>query len=246
MPTALLLEDEPLLADELAHALAQLWPELAIVHRATDGNDAIAALTRLAPDIAFLDVRVPGAGGLDVARAASGRAHVVFVTAFDDYAVEAFDQGAIDYVVKPIDLTRLAKTVLRLKSRIGTPPPDINAALDAPLPRNDGQPLRWLQASVGDTIKFIAVRDVLYFQSDNKYTRIVRAGDEAFVRKPLKDLAAQLDARQFWQIHRATLVNVDYIDTVARDALGAMSVVLKGRAERLPVSKAFQHLFRGA
>lgn len=246
MPTALLLEDEPLLADALADALSQLWPELRIVHRATDGDDAIAALIRLAPDIAFLDVRVPGASGLDVARAASGRAHVVFVTAFDDYAVQAFDQGALDYVVKPVELPRLARTVQRLKERIDTVPPQIDAVLLAPQPRGAAEPLRWLQASVGDTIRFIAVRDVLYFQSDNKYTRIVRAGDEAFVRKALKDLAAQLDAHQFWQIHRATLVNVDFIDSVARDVLGAMYVVLKARPERLPVSKAFQHLFRGA
>jgi DNA-binding LytR/AlgR family response regulator len=220
------------------------------VDHAADGNEAIAAAMRLAPDIGFLDVRVPGPDGLAVARALSGRMHIVFVTAVDDHAMEAFDTGAIDYVVKPIDLARLARTGLRLQARlgIGTPPADINAAFGGARPEQTSGPLRWLQASAGGTIKFIAVRDVLYFQSDNKYTRvvrIVRIGDEAFVRKAQKDLAARLDPRQFWHIHRATLVNVDFIDSVGRDALGAMSLALKGRGERFAVSKAFQHQFRG-
>jgi DNA-binding LytR/AlgR family response regulator len=245
MPTALILEDEPLLAAELVDALARLWPELEIVHRATDGHDAAAALARQGPDIAFLDVHVPGASGLDVARVASGRAHVVFITAFDDYAVAAFDHGAVDYLVKPIDLVRLARTVQRLKALLGTRPPDLRAVLENPTLQPTTQPIRWLQAGSGNSIKFMAVRDVLYFQSDNKYTRVVRTDDDAFVRRALKDIAAQLDPRQFWQVHRATVVNVDFIDRVGRDAVGGMMIRLKGRPDTLAVSKAYQCLFRG-
>jgi DNA-binding LytR/AlgR family response regulator len=254
MPTALLLEDEPLLRENLRSALHKLWPELQIDFETGDGDEALARLLASPPDIAFLDIRVPGTSGLDIARRFSSKVHVVFVTAHQDFAIEAFERGAVDYVLKPVNLARLATTVERLKGKVTQPPRDVRDVVDRLEPPSTAQaasgtgkaePTRWLQATVGNQTKLITIREVLYFQSDSKYTRVVRAHDEALIRKSLVDLLETLDANQFWQIHRGTLVNTEFIESVVRDGFGGLELVLKGRPERLKVSRSFRHLFKG-
>jgi DNA-binding LytR/AlgR family response regulator len=197
----------------------------------------------------FLDIQMPGATGLEVARQASGRCHVVFVTAYDQHAVAAFDQGAVDYVLKPVSAARLFTAVSRLKQRLGTPPARLEATLAA-LPTAGGvavparQFLRWINASVGQNLKLITVDEVSYFQADNKYTRVVTGEGEALIRKPLKELVEELDPEQFWQIHRSTLVNATSIASVTRDFRGRMLVKLKARPESLLVSDSYTHRFR--
>lgn len=248
MPTALLLEDEPLLRDHLKNALVKLWPDLEIVHETGDGDDALAYLLRQMPDIAFLDIRVPGTSGLDIARKYSGRLHIVFVTAHQDHAIEAFERGAVDYLLKPLQVARLATTVERLQGKLSAAPTDVRPVLDnlAPPPADaKPEPMRWLQATVGNQTKLITIREVIYFQSDSKYTRVVRTGDEALIRKSLVELMESLDPNMFWQVHRGTLVNVDCIESVVRDGFGGLELVLKGRKERLKVSRSYRHLFKG-
>ena len=248
-PTAIVAEDEATLRHQLIEQLGQLWPELAIVGEAADGVQALRLLDEHMPDVLFLDIQMPGATGLEVARQASGRCHVVFVTAYDKHAVAAFDQGAIDYVLKPISAARLFTAVSRLKQRLGTPPARLDPAL-AQIASNGQsaasakQYLRWINASVGQNLKLITVDEVAYFQADNKYTRVVTDEGEALIRKPLKDLVGELDPNQFWQIHRSTLVNATSIAGVARDFRGRMMVKLKTRAETLLVSDTYTHLFR--
>ena len=255
-PTALLLEDEPLLRETLRAALTRLWPELRISLETGDGDEALAHVLTAEPDVAFLDIRVPGTSGLEIARRFSNKVHVVFVTAHQDFAIEAFERGAVDYVLKPINLARLATTVDRLKGRLNGPPRDLREVIEqiaAPAAAGEGaaataakaEPVRWLQASVGNQTKLITIRDVIYFQSDSKYTRVVRAQDEALIRKSLLELMEMLDQRQFWQIHRGTLVNTEYIESVVRDAFGGLDLVLKGRGERLKVSRSYRHIFKG-
>lgn len=255
-PTALLLEDEPLLRETLRAALTRLWPELRISLETGDGDEALAHVLTAEPDVAFLDIRVPGTSGLEIARRFSNKVHVVFVTAHQDFAIEAFERGAFDYVLKPINLARLATTVDRLKGRLNGPPRDLREVIEqiaAPAAAGEGaaatatkaEPVRWLQASVGNQTKLITIRDVIYFQSDSKYTRVVRAQDEALIRKSLLELMEMLDQRQFWQIHRGTLVNTEYIESVVRDAFGGLDLVLKGRGERLKVSRSYRHIFKG-
>lgn len=254
MPSALLLEDEPLLRENLRAALQKLWPELRIDFETGDGDEALARLLSAPPDIAFLDIRVPGTSGLDLARRFSSRLHVVFVTAHQDFAIEAFERGAVDYVLKPVNLARLATTVERLKSKVAQPPRDVRDVLDRLEPEASsggtgnaarGEPTRWLHATVGNQTKLITIREVVYFQSDSKYTRVVRAHDEALIRKSLVELLEMLDGQQFWQVHRATLVNTEFIESVVRDGLGGLELILKGRRERLKVSRSFRHLFKG-
>jgi DNA-binding LytR/AlgR family response regulator len=250
MPTALLLEDEPLLREHLKSALAKLWPELSIAYETGDGDDAVAFLLKDTPDIAFLDIQVPGTTGLDIARKYSGRMHIVFVTAHQDHAIEAFERGAVDYLLKPLQVARLATTVERLQGKVASAPVEVRETIDAiatPAPAHGGkaEPLRWLQATVGNQTKLITIREVIYFQSDSKYTRVVRAGDEALIRKSLVELMEALDTQTFWQIHRGTLVNTDCIESVVRDGFGGLELVLKGRKERLKVSRSFRHLFKG-
>lgn len=254
MPSALLLEDEPLLRDNLRSALNKLWPELTIDFETGDGDEALARLLANPPDIAFLDIRVPGTSGLDIARRFSSKLHVVFVTAHQDFAIEAFERGAVDYVLKPVNLARLATTVERLKGKVSQPPRDLREVVERIEPQptaaggNGGakaEPTRWLQATVGNQTKLITIREVLYFQSDSKYTRVVRANDEALIRKSLVELLEMLDANQFWQIHRGTLVNTEFIESVVRDGFGGLELVLKGRSEKLKVSRSFRHLFKG-
>ncbi|MCA3214884.1 MAG: response regulator transcription factor [Burkholderiales bacterium] len=259
-PTALLLEDEPLLREALRTSLAKLWPELEVTAETGDGDEALARLLATPTAIAFLDIRVPGTSGIEIARRFAGKVHVVFVTAHGEFAIEAFERGAADYVLKPINLARLATTVERLKGRLGSAPRELRPELLASLERIEAatapvaataahepqrEPTRWLQATVGHQTKLITIREVLYFQSDSKYTRVVRANDEALIRKSLVELLETIDPQQFWQIHRGTLVNTEFIESVIRDGLGGLEVVLKGRNERLKVSRSFRHLFKG-
>ncbi len=248
-PTAIVAEDEATLRTQLVEQLGQLWPELAIVGEAGDGVQALRLLDEHRPDVMFLDIEMPGATGLEVARQASGRCHVVFVTAYDQHAVAAFDQGAVDYVLKPVSAARLFTAVSRLKQRLGSPPARLDSALNglqggAGLPAATRQYLRWINASVGQNLKLITVDEVSYFQADNKYTRVVTGEGEALIRKPLKELVEELDPNQFWQIHRSTLVNATSIAGVTRDFRGRMLVKLKSRPETLLVSDSYTHRFR--
>jgi DNA-binding LytR/AlgR family response regulator len=258
MTTALLLEDEPLLRAGLRDALARLWPDLRIVCETGDGDEALAYMLRERPDVAFLDIQVPGSSGLDIARQFSGRVHIVFVTAHTEHAVEAFERGAVDYLLKPLQTLRLASTIERLHGRLAdgprpVPPEVLQSARAAgaaePAPPADAGAadgsLRWLQATVGTQTKLIPLREVMYMRSDTKYTRIVRQRDEVLVRRSLADLLQVVDPKQFWQIHRSTLVNMEYVDAVVRDAFGGMELVLRGRDERLAVSRAHRALFKG-
>jgi DNA-binding LytR/AlgR family response regulator len=244
--TALIAEDEPLLRDELSEQLAKLWPELEIVGKAADGVEALRLLVAHRPDVLFLDIQMPGMTGLEVANQAAGRCHIVFVTAFDHYAVAAFDQGAVDYVMKPFSLARLATMVTRLKDRIAQPPADLSGILADLAQRNVERKgyLRWVNASFGSTIKLITVEEICYFKADTKYTLVVTNASESLIKKPIRELSDELDPNLFWQIHRSTLVNVTAIAGVTRDVRGHLRVKLKQRPEMLPVSESYTQLFR--
>ncbi|MFT7775440.1 LytR/AlgR family response regulator transcription factor [Roseateles sp.] len=250
-PTAVVAEDEAALRGELVEQLGRLWPELSVVGEAADGLEALRLLDRHQPDILFLDIEMPGATGIDVARQVGGRAHVVFVTAYDQYAIAAFDQGAVDYLLKPLAGARLFTAISRLKARLGQSPAPLGGVLDqlavrpvAAAPSGGRAPLRWINASVGQTLRLITVDEVMFFQSDNKYTRLALKDGEALIRKPLKELIDELDAQQFWQIHRSTLVNVNAIASVSRDFRGRMQIKLKHGSETLLVAESCAHLFR--
>nr|WP_255763555.1 LytTR family DNA-binding domain-containing protein [Pelomonas sp. P7] len=247
-PTAVVAEDEAALRGELVEQLDRLWPELSIVGEAADGLEALRLLDQHRPDILFLDIEMPGATGIDVARQVAGRSHVVFVTAYDQYAIAAFDQGAVDYLLKPLNGARLFTAVTRLKARLGQAPAQLGSVLDQlgarPAPSAARAPLRWINASVGQTLRLITVDEVMFFQSDNKYTRLALKDGEALIRKPLKELIDELDPQQFWQIHRSTLVNVNAIDSVSRDFRGRMQIKLKHGTETLLVAESCAHLFR--
>jgi DNA-binding LytR/AlgR family response regulator len=248
MPTAVVAEDESTLRAELIEQIGSLWPELDIVGEATDGVQALRLLDEFKPDVLFLDIHMPGATGLEVARQASGRSHVVFVTAYDEHALAAFDHGAVDYLLKPLSAARLFTAISRVKQRLGDAPGDLGAVLDrlATLPATaTARPwLRWINASVGQTLKLITVDEVLYFQADNKYTRVATREGEVLIRKPLKELVDELDPQQFWQIHRSTLVNVTAIAGANRDFRGRLQVKLKDRNESLLVAESYAHLFK--
>lgn len=252
MPTAIIADDEDLPRAELRRMLALAWPELQVVAECEHGVAAVEALEAHHPDVAFLDIRMPGASGLDVARAASGRCHVVFTTAYDSHAIEAFEAGAADYLLKPVPAARLAQTVVRLRERLAAhePAPSLDKLADALAERwrrgeaPAGERLRWISASAGDTIKMFAVDEVLFFQSDEKYTRVVTARDEAHVRKPLKEIAEGLDPDQFWQVHRGCIVRAGAVARAQRDDLGRITLHLKDHAEKLPVSQAYAWRFR--
>jgi len=244
-PTAILAEDEAVLRDELRQHLGELWPELRIVAEATNGLEAIRLFEREQPTLMFLDIQMPGMSGIDVAQHVQGRCHVVFVTAYDAYAVAAFDAGALDYVLKPIDLVRLAASVLRIQQRIvAAPPPLENLLRELVRSTAPREHLRWINASVGQNMRLITVDEVLYFQSDSKYTRVVTADAEALIRKPLKELQDELDPATFWPIHRSTIVNANAISGVTRDLRGRIHVRLKQRDDKLAVSDAHAPLFR--
>jgi DNA-binding LytR/AlgR family response regulator len=245
-PTTVIAEDEALLRGELRDALARLWPELEVVAEAADGIEAARAVEAHAPDVLFLDIEMPGMSGLDVARVASGRCHVVFVTAYDRYAVAAFDQGAVDYVMKPFSTARLATAIARVRERAKGAPPAIDRLIEdlGAIRREHREPIRWITALQGDDVRLITVEDVCYFEASDKYTRVVTPDQESLIRKSIKDLVQDLDPKQFWQIHRSTVVNVNAIAGLRRDLRGRLSVKLKQRDETLGVSESFAHLFR--
>lgn len=254
-PTALIAEDEPLLRDALARQLAQAWPELEIVAQARNGREAIKYFEARRPDVCFLDVHMPGVSGIEAAHHIGRRAHLVFVTAHDHYAVQAFAQGVLDYLVKPVEPTRLAETVARLKDRLQAAQPALNTEallqqLAAQLQRSaTPAPLQWIRAQVGQTLRLIAVDDIDYLRSDAKYTRIAWRGDagqagEALIGTALKELIAQLDPAHFAQVHRAVVVNLRAISHVTRGDNETADIHLKGRKETLPVSRSYLHMFR--
>lgn len=243
--TAVIAEDEPLLRAELRGALTQLWPELQICAEAADGVEALHAIQQHTPDIVFLDIQMPGMSGLEVARQAGDLCRVVFVTAYDKYAVAAFEQGAIDYVMKPFSPARLATTVARLKAKADSAPTGQHEILQALRNVNGAKDhLRWITASQGQELRLITVDEICYFQADNKYTLVVTAQHESLIRRPIKDLLQDLDPANFWQIHRGTVINVTAIAGLQRDIGGRLRVRLKARAETLPVSESYLHLFR--
>ena len=246
--TAVIADDEPLLRAQLKARLGKLWPELAIVHEMADGRDVDQVLAAHAPRLFVLDIHMPGVNGLEAARAIGKRAHVVFVTAFDQYAVEAFEQGAIDYVLKPFNEDRLAATVERLKERLaGAAPPPMEELLERLAGRLSPRPaehLKWIKASLGQSVRLIPVEEVLFFQSDEKYTRVVTCDAEALIRKPIKELLDELDPDKFWQVHRATIVNVEAIASVRRGLKDQAEIALKGHRETIIVSRNFTHLFK--
>jgi DNA-binding LytR/AlgR family response regulator len=253
-PRALIADDEPRLAEFLRDRLAVAWPELEIVGTAGDGPEALRLIENEDPDVLFLDIRMPGLTGLEVARRAAEGVHVVFVTAFDQYAVEAFERAAVDFLLKPVNDERLAQTVQRLRQRLRNPPAgdDLKHALDAlsrvlpALGGSTGAPSRlaWVRASVSNQVRLIAIEDVCYFQANDKYTSVFTTEGESLIRTSLKDLADQLDPDRFWQIHRSTIVNVAHVAATTRDLAGRTQVRLKSRPETLAVSRAFAHRFR--
>ena len=248
-PTALVADDEPPLAQALVAQLKALWPELAVIAVARDGVEAAEQIAALQPDFAFLDIQMPGQSGLEVAQGIEGATQVVFVTAYDDYAVQAFEQAAIDYVLKPVKAERLQRTVERLRSA-AAPADDARllAALQRLLPAAaaapNAAPLRWVRASSGELVHQIAVADVLFFRADDKYTCVQTATAEHLIRTPLQELAAQLDPAQFVQVHRSTLVNLAHLAGTRRDEASRLFVRLRGHAQELPVSRAYVHLFK--
>ena len=263
MPTALICDDEPLLREQLRLRLAKLWPELELIGDATNGAEALALYESAQPEVVFLDIHMPVMTGLEVARLIGKgrgvgrqlrRAHIVFVTAYDEYAVEAFERGAIDYVLKPFNEARLTETVQRLRERLLA-----SSSIDGDAETNMAMVLKlladragvatyvylkWIKASVGSTVRLIPVEEILYFQSDEKYTRVVMNESEVLVRKPIKDLLEELDPNRFWQIHRSTIVNTHAIAGVTRGLRDQADLKLKGRLETLTVSRNFTHLFK--
>jgi DNA-binding LytR/AlgR family response regulator len=251
MPTAIIADDERLMRDQLRMRLEQVWPELEIVGEAKNGDEAIELVGQCKPDFTFLDIRMPGKTGIEAAREIGDSSQIVFVTAYDQYAVEAFERGAVDYVLKPSEPERLKVTVERLKARLAKPGAVVNDSVTAmlsqlaekiaaPKPKH----LQWIQASIGQDLRMIPVEEILFFRSDEKYTCVQTASFEALIRKPVRDLADELDPALFWQIHRATLVNVNAIEGVTRDIRGRHLVLVKGRPEKLEVSRSFLHLFK--
>ncbi|HSV18751.1 MAG TPA: LytTR family DNA-binding domain-containing protein [Casimicrobiaceae bacterium] len=244
--TALIAEDEATLADELAEALETLWPELSICGLAANGPEAVRLFEQHAPDVLFLDIEMPGMSGLEVARRASRRSHVVFVTAYDKYAVAAFERGAVDYVMKPIDVARLADTVARLKERLHSAPANLEDILKALAERVAPvrEYIRWVTASQGRDLRLITTDDICYFQADNKCTLVVTASQESLIYRTIRQLAEALDPSAFWQIHRGTIINVRHIAGITRDYRGRLRVSLRQRKETLAVSAPYAHLFR--
>lgn len=269
-PRAVLADDERLMREQLRARLAEAWPELELVAEAKNGVEAVALVAEHRPDIVFLDIRMPGLTGVEAAKQIAQMdigadellPEIVFITAYDQYAVEAFEQGVADYVLKPAERERLAVTVTRLKKRLaaresGESGEAAEASPAQPLqqllhqlsarmsPGGTPQYLQWIQASVGQAIQMIPVEDVLFFISDEKYTRVQTANLEALIRKPIKELVDELDPKLFWQIHRSTLVNVKAIAGVTRDFRGRQIVAVKGHKEQLEVSRSYLGLFKG-
>lgn len=252
MKKALIADDEPLLRERLRAHLAQLWPELIMVDDARNGLEALELFEIHQPQIVFLDIHMPGMNGIETARALARRAHLVFVTAYEQYALQAFEQGAVDYLVKPIEAERLADTVERLQRQVGKSPQD-NAALDAMLDQLAGrlgqraparQWLQWIKASVGTSVRLIPVAQVMYLRADEKYTQIVWDEGEALIRKSIRELSAELDPACFVQTHRSVIVNLAFVREVVRGMNETAELHVRGASEVLPVSRSYLHHFR--
>jgi len=247
-PRALIADDERLMREQLRGRLAAAWPELLVVAEARNGAEALTLFEQERPELAFLDIRMPAPNGLEVARKIAGRCHVVFVTAYEAHAVEAFERGAVDYLLKPVDPDRLAVTITRLKQHMQAPPDlDRLASILAKIRLEDSTAasrLRWIQVTIGNQLRIIPVDEILFFQATDKYTRVVVQGGEALIRKPLKELLDELDPEQFWQIHRSTIINVRAVASVSRDIAGRLHVSIKGHNERLEISRGYAHLFK--
>lgn len=243
----LIAEDEAPQRDAMVAMLSAEWPSARIVATCDDGLEALEAFDRFAPEVAFLDIRMPGLSGIDVARALSGRAHIVFVTAHDEYAVQAFEHGAADYLCKPVRVERLRETIKRLESRMSAPPAEIAQLLEGMRRTLDSRRARlnWITATVGDGVVLHPIEDVIAFHASDKYTTVITKHDEALIRTSLRELSASLDADVFWQVHRSAIVRATAIEMVKRDELGKLYLTLKGRSETLPVSDAFRSRFRG-
>jgi len=249
--TALIADDEAPMREQLRARLLEVWPDLQIVALAANGVEAVEMAARLTPQIVFLDIRMPGMGGIEAARQLYDRCHIVFVTAYDQYAVDAFEQGAIDYLLKPVTAERLATTCERLRRRLSQAPQDIGAQLaqlGSLLQQQGSAPkrsyLKWIQAQVGSNLRMISTREILFFQSDEKYTRVQTATAELLIRKTLKELADELDPDEFWRIHRSTLVRVDAIAEVSRDMRGRQMLRVRNYPNELEVSRNHSHLFQ--
>ena len=267
-PTALVADDERLLREQLQARLAECWPELQLLASARDGLEAVKLADELRPNVVFLDIRMPGLTGIEAAREIAAlddwRGEIVFATAYDEYAVTAFEEGAVDYLLKPVERARLDITVARLRTRLAQTATGVGAASVTPGPSQDAllqtlaqlqsrlssqsnaPRLRWLQCGAGNSTRLVNVDDVLFFRSDEKYTRVQTASHESFIRTPIRELISQLDPEQFWQIHRATIVNLGAIAAVQRDDTGRQRVTLKAHPEVLEVSRSFSHVFRAA
>ncbi len=249
-PTAVVADDERLMREQIIGRLKEAWPELQIVGEASNGREAVAMVQSLEADIVFLDISMPGMNGIEAAQALAGRAHVVFVTAHDEYAIRAFEQGAVDYLLKPAEPERMAVTCERLRTRLRQAPDpmsDLLAQLSQRLAAGGLKPrdyMRWVQASVGPNIRMIPTSDILFFRAEDKYTRVQTPSFQALIRKPIKELIDELDPDEFWQIHRATVVRVDAVEQVSRNFRGQQVVHVRGSDEKLEVSRTFNHLFK--
>ena len=245
MTDCVIAEDEPVLRGELKDGLLRLWPGLRIVAEAEDGIEALDALDRCKPQVMFLDIEMPGLSGLEVARAASGRCHVVFVTAYNQHAVTAFEQGAVDYVMKPFNAGRLATAIARVRERLGAAPARLDGMLQS---LREAAPkrgyLRWINASQGQNVRLVTIEEVCYFKADSKYTLVVTAGGEDVIRKSIKELIEELDPEVFWPVHRGVVINVNAIAMAHRKLNGQFELRLKARKETLAVSEPFAYRFR--
>jgi DNA-binding LytR/AlgR family response regulator len=249
-PTAVVADDERLMREQIVERLKEAWPELLIVGQAVNGREAVAMVQSLEPDIVFLDISMPEMDGIKAAQVLAGQAHVVFVTAYDQHAIAAFDSGAVDYLLKPVEPERVALTCRRLRERLlqkPDPMKDLLERLSQRLGSEGLKPreyLRWVQASVGPNLRMIPTSEILFFRAEDKYTRVQTAGFEALIRKPIKELIDELDPGEFWQIHRATVVRVDAVAQVSRNLRGKQVVQVKGRDDKLEVSRSFAHRFK--
>ena len=249
-PTAVVVDDERLMREQIVGRLKEAWPELLVVGEAANGREAVAMVQSLEPDVVFLDINMPEMDGLKTAQALAGKAHLVFVTAYDQYAVRAFEHGAVDYLLKPVEPERVALTCTRLRERIEQKPDPMNDLLEQLSQRigsgslKQREYMRWVQASVGANIRMIPTSDILFFRAEDKYTRVQTGNFEALIRKPIKELLEELDPSEFWQIHRSTVVRVDAVAQVSRNFSGKQIVHLKGSDEKLEVSRSFNHLFK--
>ena len=244
-PVAVVAEDEEILRSELVARLGELWPRLNVVAQVGNGVDALAMIDRHRPDVAFLDIQMPGLTGLQVARQVSDECHVVFLTAYDQYAVSAFEQGAVDYLLKPYDRERLSMAIARLKERRDSDPTRLTRMLnDWATAARPPAYLNWIRASRGTDVELIMAQDVTYFRAETKYTTVVTDAREALIRRSIKELEAELDPSLFWRIHRSTIVNLASILSVTRNIGGGMALRLKNRPEKLDVSQPYRNLFR--